>query len=94
MPLIEKNRVRAGSRPRDFQKVKPLPAPLGIAVNLINICANLKPFLLIDVTGPGLVISDALEAAGVKLARVRRCRDGAWREVTESSAESPQAPKP
>ena len=50
--------------------------------------------LLIDVAGPGLAVADALESAGVKLARVRRSRDGAWREVTENSVEAPQAPKP
>ena len=51
--------------------------------------------LLVDVGGVGLVVADALENAGAKVTRVRRGKDGAWREVTaKSSVEPPLKPKP
>ena len=52
-------------------------------------------FLLVDVGGIGLSVADGLENAGAMVTRVRRGKDGAWREVTaKSSVEPPQAPKP
>jgi hypothetical protein len=61
--------------------------------NTVTIPKGCLPYLMINVAGPGLCFAEALEAQGIQVVKMRRTKDG-WKEVTGSSAESSQEPKP